>query len=94
MRYAWTVSSPPPSSTDRLRPAGWRKSPPAGTFREYQDLVEVPVTVAPAGYDLVTWAQDVYADVAVDGDDAGETDLTPVRLGHSVAFDWAIRAAL
>ncbi|GIH52287.1 hypothetical protein SAMN05421833_1418 [Microbispora rosea] len=54
----------------------------------------MPVTVAPAGYDLVTWAQDVYADVAVDGDDAGETDLTPVRLGHSVAFDWAIRAAL
>ncbi|MFI7033651.1 hypothetical protein ACIBK1_33460 [Microbispora rosea] len=53
--------------------------------------VEVPVTVAPSGYDLVTWAQDVYADVAVDGDDAGETNLTPVRLGHSVAFDWAIR---
>ena len=53
--------------------------------------VEVPVTVAPAGSDLVSWAQDVYADVVVDGDDAGETDLTPVKVGHSVVFDWAIR---
>jgi hypothetical protein len=53
--------------------------------------VEVPVTVAPAGSDLVPWAQDVYADVDVDGDEVGETDLTPVKVGHSVVLDWAIR---
>ncbi|MDX3236729.1 hypothetical protein PV392_13795 [Streptomyces sp. ME03-5709C] len=53
--------------------------------------VDVPVTVAPAGSDLVPWVQDVYADVAVDGDDAGETDLTPVKVDHSVLIDWAIR---
>ncbi|MFF7680106.1 hypothetical protein [Actinacidiphila glaucinigra] len=53
--------------------------------------VDVPVNVAPAGSDLVPWVQDVYADVAVDGDDVGETNLTPVKVNHSVLMDWAIR---
>jgi hypothetical protein len=51
---------------------------------------EVPVTVTAAGYDLVPWAQDVYADVVIDRDDAGETGLTPVKAGHSTVLDWAI----
>ncbi|MEW9532395.1 hypothetical protein [Microbispora sp. NPDC049125] len=52
--------------------------------------VEVPVTVTAAGYDLVPWAQDVYADVVVDRDDDGEIGLTPVKAGHSAVLDWAI----
>jgi hypothetical protein len=52
--------------------------------------VDVPVTVAPAGPDLTAFAQDVYADAVVDGDDVDETGLTPVKAGHSAVFDWAI----
>jgi hypothetical protein len=51
---------------------------------------DVPITVTTAGYDLVPWAQDMYADVVVDRDDAGETGLTPVKAGHSAVLDWAI----
>jgi hypothetical protein len=52
--------------------------------------VDVPVTVRAAGSDLIAFAQDVYADAVVDGDDADETGLVPVKPGHSAVFDWAI----
>ncbi|WP_143653453.1 hypothetical protein [Streptosporangium subroseum] len=74
-------------------PAGTLSVKVAGTTPDpYLDdnSAEVPVTVTTAGYDLVPWAQDVYADVVVDRDDTGETDLTPVKAGHSAVLDWAI----
>ena len=42
------------------------------------------------GYDLTTWVQDVYADVVVDGDEAGESGLTGVKPGGTAALDWAL----
>ncbi|MET8524663.1 cell wall anchor protein [Micromonospora sp. NPDC005172] len=48
------------------------------------------ITVAKPGYDLTTWVQDVYADVAVDGDEAGETGLKPVKAGGTAPLDWAV----
>ncbi|MFE0588682.1 LPXTG cell wall anchor domain-containing protein [Micromonospora echinospora] len=52
------------------------------------NTVEVDLTVTKPGYDLVTWAQDVYADVEVDGDE--ETGLRPVRPGETAPLDWAV----
>lgn len=52
------------------------------------NTVELDVTVTDAGYDLVTWAQDVYADVVVNG--VEETGLKPVRPGETAPLDWAI----
>ncbi|WBB77967.1 LPXTG cell wall anchor domain-containing protein [Micromonospora sp. WMMD882] len=51
--------------------------------------VDVDLTVTRPGYDLVTWAQDVYADVEVDGA-ADETGLMPVRPGQTAPLDWAV----
>lgn len=48
------------------------------------------ITVAKPGYDLTSWAQDVYADVEVDGDDSGEPARTPVRPGETAPLDWAV----
>ncbi|GAB3068002.1 cell wall anchor protein [Micromonospora schwarzwaldensis] len=52
--------------------------------------VEHDITVTAPGYDLTTWVQDVYADVQVDGDDAGEANLRPVRPGETAPLDWAV----
>ncbi|MEU4565789.1 LPXTG cell wall anchor domain-containing protein [Micromonospora sp. NPDC023956] len=52
------------------------------------NTVEVDLNVTKPGYDLVTWAQDVYADVVVDGDE--ETGLRPVRPGETAPLDWAV----
>ncbi|MGN9916097.1 LPXTG cell wall anchor domain-containing protein [Micromonospora palomenae] len=54
------------------------------------NTVEHDITVARPGYDLTTWVQDVYADVAVDGDEAGESGLKPVKPGDTAPLDWAI----
>lgn len=54
------------------------------------DSVDHDITVAKPGYDLTTWVQDVYADVQVDGDEAGETGLKPVRPGDTAPLDWAV----
>lgn len=54
------------------------------------NTVEHHITVTAPGYDLSTWVQDVYADVTVDGDDAGESDLKPVKPGETAPLDWAI----
>ncbi|MGB2568761.1 LPXTG cell wall anchor domain-containing protein [Micromonospora citrea] len=54
------------------------------------NTVEHDITVAKRGYDLTTWVQDVYADVVVDGDEAGEANLTPVRPGQTAPLDWAV----
>lgn len=54
------------------------------------DVVEVPITVTRRGYDLTTWAQDVYANVKVDGAQQNETDLRPVRPGDTAPLDWAV----
>ncbi|SCL37722.1 hypothetical protein GA0074692_4765 [Micromonospora pallida] len=54
------------------------------------NTVEVDLTVTKPGYDLVTWAQDVYADVVVDGDEESETGLRPVRPGETAPLDWAV----
>ena len=54
------------------------------------DTVEHDITVTDPGYDLTTWVQDVYADVTVDGDDAGEAGLRPVRPGQTAPLDWAV----
>ncbi|SCL24336.1 LPXTG-motif cell wall anchor domain-containing protein [Micromonospora nigra] len=54
------------------------------------NTVEHDITVARPGYDLTTWVQDVYADVAVDGDEADESGLTPVRPGQTAPLDWAV----
>ncbi|MCM0675972.1 LPXTG cell wall anchor domain-containing protein [Micromonospora phytophila] len=54
------------------------------------NTVEHDITVAKPGYDLTTWVQDVYADVAVDGDEAGESGLTPVKPGDTAPLDWAV----
>ena len=54
------------------------------------DSVDHDITVTDPGYDLTTWVQDVYADVAVDGDDAGEVGLRPVRPGQTAPLDWAV----
>lgn len=53
------------------------------------NTVEVDLTVTRPGYDLVTWAQDVYANVEVDGA-ATETDLEPVRPGQTAPLDWVV----
>ncbi|MFF0231325.1 LPXTG cell wall anchor domain-containing protein [Micromonospora sp. NPDC005254] len=52
--------------------------------------VEHDITVAKAGYDLTSWVQDVYADVTVDGDEAGESGLKPVKRGETAPLDWAV----
>ncbi|NJP31267.1 cell wall anchor protein [Micromonospora thermarum] len=52
--------------------------------------VEHDITVAKPGYDLTTWVQDVYADVEVDGDEAGEAALEPVKPGDTAPLDWAV----
>ncbi|MGA4686179.1 cell wall anchor protein [Micromonospora sp. AB353] len=54
------------------------------------DSVDHDVTVTEPGYDLTTWVQDVYAGVTVDGDDADEAGLRPVRPGETVPLDWAV----
>ncbi|MBM0256093.1 LPXTG cell wall anchor domain-containing protein [Micromonospora sp. 4G55] len=54
------------------------------------NTVEHDITVARPGYDLTTWVQDVYADVTVDGDEAGESGLKPVKPGDTAPLDWAI----
>ncbi|WFE37938.1 PT domain-containing protein [Micromonospora sp. WMMD998] len=54
------------------------------------DSVDHDITVTAPGYDLTTWVQDVYADVDVDGDEAGEADLRPVRPGETAPLDWAV----
>jgi hypothetical protein len=51
---------------------------------------DADVTVEPKGYDLTVWAQDVYAEVVADGDDAGEETRTPVPAGGTAPFDSAI----
>ncbi|MCX5068708.1 LPXTG cell wall anchor domain-containing protein [Micromonospora lupini] len=48
------------------------------------------ITVAKPGYDLTSWVQDVYADVTVDGDEAGESGLKPVLRGATAPLDWAV----
>ncbi|WDZ86328.1 PT domain-containing protein [Micromonospora cathayae] len=60
------------------------------TDPELEDnTVDVDLTVTKPGYDLVTWAQDVYANVEVDGA-ATETDLKPVRPGQTAPLDWVV----
>ncbi|RLP94265.1 cell wall anchor protein, partial [Micromonospora sp. BL4] len=54
------------------------------------NTVEHDITVAKPGYDLTTWVQDVYADVVVDGDTAGESGRKPVALGATAPLDWAV----
>ncbi|TDC83361.1 LPXTG cell wall anchor domain-containing protein [Micromonospora sp. KC606] len=54
------------------------------------NTVEHDITVAKRGYDLTTWVQDVYADVEVDGDEADEANLKPVRPGQTAPLDWAV----
>ncbi|MGC5660913.1 LPXTG cell wall anchor domain-containing protein [Micromonospora sp. WMMD723] len=54
------------------------------------DSVDHDIMVVKPGYDLTTWVQDVYADVVVDGDDAGETGLTGVKPGGTAPLDWAV----
>ncbi|WNM41595.1 cell wall anchor protein [Micromonospora halotolerans] len=54
------------------------------------NTVEHDITVAAPGYDLTTWVQDVYADVQVDGDEAGESGLKPVKPGETAPLDWAV----
>lgn len=48
------------------------------------------ITVTEPGYDLTTWVQDVYADVTVDADEAGESGLRPVKPGQTAPLDWAV----
>ncbi|MBO4205744.1 LPXTG cell wall anchor domain-containing protein [Micromonospora echinofusca] len=50
----------------------------------------VDITVTKPGYDLSAWSQDVYADVVVDADSAGETGLTPVAPGDTAPLDWVV----
>ncbi|WP_018787813.1 hypothetical protein [Micromonospora sp. CNB394] len=54
------------------------------------DTVDHDITVTERGYDLTTWVQDVYAGVTVDGDDADEAGLRPVRPGETAPLDWAV----
>ncbi|RKN48374.1 LPXTG cell wall anchor domain-containing protein [Micromonospora endolithica] len=53
-------------------------------------IVDVPVEVTKRGYDLTSWAQDVQANVVVDGAVTNEPDLRPVRRGETVPLDWAV----
>ena len=62
----------------------------AGESTRVLDEIEHDITVTEPGYDLTTWVQDVYADVVVDGDDAGEPGLRPVRPGGTAPLDWAV----
>ncbi|MEV4844186.1 LPXTG cell wall anchor domain-containing protein [Micromonospora matsumotoense] len=54
------------------------------------DSVDHDIMVVKPGYDLTTWVQDVYADVVVDGDEAGESGLTGVKPGGTAPLDWAL----
>ncbi|KAB1914701.1 LPXTG cell wall anchor domain-containing protein [Micromonospora sp. AMSO31t] len=54
------------------------------------NTVEHDITVTAPGYDLTTWVQDVYADVQVDGDEAGESGLKAVKPGETAPLDWAV----
>ncbi|MFF5054060.1 LPXTG cell wall anchor domain-containing protein [Micromonospora sp. NPDC000663] len=54
------------------------------------DTVEVPITVAKPGYDLTAWAQDVQANVVVNGAVIDEPDLKPVPRGATVPLGWAV----
>ncbi|SCF11431.1 LPXTG-motif cell wall anchor domain-containing protein [Micromonospora matsumotoense] len=54
------------------------------------DSVDHDIMVVKPGYDLTTWVQDVYADVVVDGDEAGESGLTGVKPGGTAPLDWAV----
>ncbi|MEU4401373.1 LPXTG cell wall anchor domain-containing protein [Micromonospora orduensis] len=54
------------------------------------DTVAVPITVAKPGYDLTAWAQDVQANVVVNGAVIDEPDLKPVPRGATVPLDWAV----
>ncbi|MFC0007849.1 PT domain-containing protein [Micromonospora siamensis] len=54
------------------------------------NTVDVDIEVTEAGYDLTAWAQDVYADAVVDGDDAGENALRGVRPGDTAPLDWVV----
>ncbi|MFI7604764.1 cell wall anchor protein [Micromonospora sp. NPDC049366] len=48
------------------------------------------ISVAAKGYDLTAWAQDIQANVVVNGAVADEPDLKPVRRGVPVPLDWAV----
>ncbi|WFE63475.1 LPXTG cell wall anchor domain-containing protein [Micromonospora sp. WMMD714] len=54
------------------------------------DSVDHDIMVVKPGYDLTTWVQDVYADVVVDGDEAGESGLAGVKPGGTAPLDWAV----
>ncbi|MEU5911180.1 LPXTG cell wall anchor domain-containing protein [Micromonospora sp. NPDC047527] len=54
------------------------------------NTVEHEITVTEPGYDLTAWVQDVYANVTVDGDEAGEPNLRPLKPGETAPLDWAI----
>ncbi|NES13320.1 MULTISPECIES: cell wall anchor protein [Micromonospora] len=54
------------------------------------NTVEHDITVTKPGYDLTSWVQDVYADVTVDADEAGESGLRPVKPGETAPLDWAV----
>ncbi|SCE82343.1 cell wall anchor protein [Micromonospora mirobrigensis] len=54
------------------------------------NTVDLDIEVTEAGYDLTAWAQDVYADAVVDGDDAGENALRGVRPGDTAPLDWLV----
>ncbi|MEH1012366.1 LPXTG cell wall anchor domain-containing protein [Micromonospora sp. CPCC 206060] len=58
--------------------------------QEDNNTETVDITVTKPGYDLSAWSQDVYADVEVDADEAGETGLTPVAPGDTAPLDWAV----
>ncbi|MEV0713826.1 cell wall anchor protein [Asanoa sp. NPDC050611] len=61
-----------------------------GDTDEANNHADVDVTVAPKGYDLTVWAQDVYAGVVADGDEVGEETRAPVPPGGTAPFDSAI----
>ncbi|MBM0277665.1 LPXTG cell wall anchor domain-containing protein [Micromonospora tarensis] len=52
--------------------------------------VEHEITVGKPGYDLTSWAQDVQANVVVNGVQGDDPDLRPVRRGETVPLDWAV----
>ncbi|MDG4821618.1 cell wall anchor protein [Asanoa sp. WMMD1127] len=61
-----------------------------GDTNEENNSADVDVTVEPKTYDLTVWAQDIYAEVVPDGDEAGEETRTPVPAGGTAPLDSAI----
>ncbi|MEV4533158.1 cell wall anchor protein [Asanoa sp. NPDC049518] len=61
-----------------------------GDTNEENNSADVDVTVEPKSYDLTVWAQDIYAEVVADGDEAGEETRTPVPPGGTAPLDSAI----